>query len=91
MLIDAGDQYPPSDHLAFIKAGWPAVSYSLVGADEIPDILRVFGGKRPARVPKLIAVIHSRKDTIEQVDDAAVARGIDAVEAAIREWDAQTR
>ncbi len=91
MLIDAGGQYPPSDHLAFIKAGWPAVSYSLVGADEIPDILRVFRGKRPMRVPKLIAVIHSRKDTIEQMDDAAVARGINAVEAAIREWDAQTR
>jgi aminopeptidase S len=90
MLIDAGNQYPPSDHLAFIEAGWPAVSYFLACADEIPDILSVFGGKRPTRVPKLIAVIHSRKDTLEQVDDAAMARGIDAVEAAIREWNAQT-
>jgi aminopeptidase S len=91
LLISAGDQYPPSDHLAFIKAGWPAVSYSLVGAAEISDILRAFDGKKPTRMPKVMAVIHSEKDTIEQVDDAAAAKGIDAVEAAIRGWDAQTR
>jgi aminopeptidase S len=91
LLISAGDQYPPSDHLAFIKAGWPAVSYSLVGADEIADILRAFEGKKPARMPKVMAVIHSDRDTIEQVDDAAVAKGIDVVEAAIRRWDAQAQ
>jgi aminopeptidase S len=90
LLISAGDQYPPSDHLAFLKAGWPAMSYSLVGGDEIPEILRAFEGKKPTRMPKVMAVIHSDKDTIEQVDDAAVAKGIDAVEAAIRKWDAQT-
>jgi aminopeptidase S len=89
--ISAGDRYPPSDHLAFLKAGWPAVSYSLVGAEEIPDILRVFEGVKPERMPKVIAVIHTDNDTIAHVDDVAVAKGIDAVEAAIRAWDAQTQ
>lgn len=87
--LTAGEQYPPSDHRAFLKAGWPAVSYSLVGADEISGILDVFGGKRPASPPRVMTVIHTPEDTVAQVDAAAVSRGVDAVEAAIRAWDAQ--
>ena len=89
--ISAGEQYPPTDHLAFLKAGWPAVSYSLVGADEIPDILRVFKGEQPERMPKVMAVIHSDRDTLAEIDPAAAAKGVDAVEAAIRAWDAQAK
>jgi aminopeptidase S len=90
LQITAGMQYPPSDHLAFLKAEWPAVSYSLIGAAEIPDILAVFGGQKPESMPKVMQVIHSANDTVEQVDADAVAKGIDAVEAAIRAWDAGT-
>lgn len=90
LQISAGEQYPPTDHLAFLKAGWPAVSYSLVGADEIPDILRVFKGEQPERMPKVMAVIHSDRDTLAEIDPAAAAKGVDAVEAAIRAWDAQS-
>lgn len=88
LQITAGRQYPPTDHLAFLKAEWPAVSYSLVGAAEIPDILAVFSGKKPESMPKVMQVIHSPGDTVDQVDADAVAKGIDAVEAAIRAWDA---
>ncbi|HEY1137078.1 MAG TPA: M28 family metallopeptidase [Xanthomonadaceae bacterium] len=88
LQITAGKQYPPTDHLAFLKAEWPAVSYSLVGAAEIPDILAVFSGRKPESMPKVMQVIHSPADTIEHVDADAVAKGIDAVEAAIRAWDA---
>lgn len=88
LQITAGKQYPPTDHLAFLKAEWPAVSYSLVGASEIPDILAVFSGRKPESMPKVMQVIHSPGDTIEHVDADAVAKGIDAVEAAIRAWDA---
>ena len=88
LQITAGKQYPPTDHLAFLKAEWPAVSYSLVGAAEIPDILAVFSGRKPESMPKVMQVIHSPGDTIEHVDADAVAKGIDAVEAAIRAWDA---
>jgi Zn-dependent M28 family amino/carboxypeptidase len=91
LSLSAGEQYPPSDHRAFLKAGWPAVSYSLVGADEIPGILAIFSGKRVMSRPKVMSVIHTPEDTLEQVDPAAAARGVDAVEAAIRQWDADAR
>jgi aminopeptidase S len=91
LALTAGEQYPPSDHRAFLKAGWPAVSYSLVGADEIPGILEMFAGKRVMSRPKVMLVIHSADDTLEQIDAAAAAKGVDAVEAALRDWDRQSR
>lgn len=84
-----GPDYPPSDHLAFLDAGWPAVSYSLVGNDEIAPILQVFAKQQPATMPKVMDVIHSERDTLEQVDADAAAKGIDAIERALRRWDAQ--
>ena len=87
--LTAGEQYPPSDHRAFLKAGWPAVSYSLVGGDEIAGILAEFAGESPDPMPKVMAVIHSPNDTVEQIDPAAAAKGIDAIEAALRAWDAK--
>ena len=89
--ISAGKQYPPSDHLAFLKAQWPAVSYSLVGKDEIPRIIALISGKGTDPAPRVMAVIHSPDDTVEQIDPAAAAKGIDAVEAALRAWDAEAR
>lgn len=83
-----GAQYPPTDHLAFLEAGWPAVSYSLVGNEEIPLILQAFSGQRPATMPKVLRVIHQAEDTLAHVDPPAAVRGLEAVEAAIRAWDA---
>lgn len=91
LALSAGEQYPPSDHRAFLKAGWPAVSYSLVGADEIPGMLEMLAGKRPMSRPKVMTVIHTAGDTLEQIDAAAAAKGVDAVEAALRDWDRQSR
>jgi len=83
-----GEQYPPTDHLPFIRAGWPAVSYSLVGADEIKLVLEAYAGKKPTAPAKVMEVIHSDKDTVDQVDATAAVRGVDAVEKALRGWDA---
>lgn len=88
LKLSAGEQYPPTDHLPFIRAGWPAVSYSLVGGDEIPLILEAYAGKKLKTVPKVMRVIHTRNDTLAQVDPNAAARGVDAVEDALRRWDA---
>ncbi|HEY0660618.1 MAG TPA: M28 family metallopeptidase [Lysobacter sp.] len=88
LKLSAGEQYPPTDHLAFIRAGWPAVSYSLVGGDEIPLILEAYAGKKLATVPKVMQVIHTRHDTLAQIDPNAATRGVDAVEDALRRWDA---
>ncbi|MCF7220540.1 M28 family metallopeptidase [Marilutibacter chinensis] len=83
-----GEQYPPTDHRAFLKAGWPAVSYSMVGAEEIDGILAMYQGRKPKRTPKVMKVIHSDDDTLSALDAEAVARGVDVVEAALRRWDA---
>lgn len=90
LKLSAGEQYPPTDHLAFLKAGWAAVSYSLVGGDEVPLILDAYAGKKLATVPKVMQVIHTGGDTLAQIDANAAARGVDAVEAALRKWDAET-
>ncbi len=86
--LSVGDQYPPTDHLAFLKAGWPAVSYSLVGAAEIDGILSMYAGKPPATAPRVMEVIHSEHDTVEKVDAESAVRAIDAIEDALRRWDA---
>lgn len=83
-----GDTYPPTDHLAFLKAGWPAVSFSLVGGDEIDPILAVFGGGKPAQVPKVMQVIHSARDTAAELDGARVDDALRVVEQGLRAWDA---
>ena len=88
LAFSAGDRYPPTDHLAFLKAGWPAVSYSLVGAGEVAGILEVFAGKTPATMPKVMEVIHHDRDTLAEIDAVAAERGVDAVEQALRQWDA---
>lgn len=87
--LSAGDTYPPTDHLAFLQAKWPAVSYSLVGQAEIAPILQMFSGDKPASVPKVMQVIHSPNDTLDQLVPGEVETGIDAVEAALRAWDAE--
>ncbi|WP_158549196.1 M28 family metallopeptidase [Lysobacter silvisoli] len=89
--LSAGDKYPPSDHLPFIKAGWPAVSYSLIGAPEIPLILDAYAGKKPKAPAKVMQVIHSDADTVGQIEPVAAARGVDAIEQALRAWDAQSK
>lgn len=88
LQLVAGKQYPPSDHRVFLKAGWPAVSYTLADRDEIPNVIAVFSGKRSMSRPKMLRVIHTTDDTVAQIDSAAAAKGVDAIEAALRAWDA---
>lgn len=86
--FSAGDKYPPTDHLAFLEKAWPAVSFSLVGGDEIEPILAVFGGQKPAAVPKVMQVIHSARDTGAELDAGNIPRAVQALDAGLREWDA---
>lgn len=86
--LSAGEHYPPTDHRAFLEAGWPAVSYSLVGAGEVPLILQMYAGEKPESPPKVMQVIHHERDTVAEIDPDAAAQAIDAVEQALRQWDA---
>lgn len=84
----AEKRHPASDHLAFYDADWPAVSYMLTDGGEIPSVLRAMAGEKVSFVPKLTATIHNHRDTMDKVEPAVVARGIDTLEAALRDWDA---
>jgi len=84
-----GEKYPPTDHLPFLRAGWPAVSYSLVGAAEITQVLQAYAGKKAHPPAKVMQVIHTDQDVLGQIDAQAAVRGVDAVERALRDWDAK--
>ena len=86
--FEPGDKYPPTDHLPFLKAGWPAVSFSLVGGEEIPGILQVFAGQKPAQAPKVMQVIHSPQDDMAQLDAGNVPRALHVIEDGLRSLDA---
>ena len=86
--FSAGEKYPPTDHLAFLKAGWPAVSFSLVGGTEIEPILAVFSGVKPESMPKVMQVIHSERDTVDELDSTHVPLALRVLETGLREWDA---
>ncbi len=83
-----GEHYPPTDHLAFLKQAWPAVSFSLVGGSEIDPILAVFSGKSPENAPEVMQVIHSPRDTVAELDDGRVGDALDVIEQGLRDWDA---
>lgn len=84
----AEQRHPASDHLAFYDADRLAVSYMLTDGGEIPSVLRAMAGEKVSFVPKLKTIIHGYRDTIDKVEPAVVARGIDTLEAALRDWDA---
>lgn len=81
-------QFPPTDHRAFLQAGWPAVAYALLDNHEIKLVLDTYSGIKTATVPKVMQVIHSAHDTTAQIDANAASRGVDVVEDALRRWDA---
>lgn len=90
LALATRSQYPPTDHVPFLDAKQSAVSYSLIGGEEIPGIIATHSGKASGRPPKVFEVIHSSRDTLAEIDAAAAVRGVDAIEQAIRRWDAQT-
>jgi aminopeptidase S len=89
LLFRAGEQYPPTDHQAFLKAGWPAVSFSLLGAGEIDSTLQVYAGEKPAQMPKVAQVIHSPRDTVAEIDTTSIPLALQTIEKALRSWDAR--
>ncbi|MGZ5436689.1 MAG: M28 family peptidase [Pyrinomonadaceae bacterium] len=85
--LQIGAQYPPSDHLSFIRAKVETLSFSLIDGKEIPSILKVFNHEVPDQAPRVLTIIHSPNDTPDKVDGAAIARALPVVEQAIRLMD----
>jgi len=85
--LQIGAQYPPSDHLSFIRAKVETLSFSLIDGKEIPSILKVFNHEMPEQMPRVLTIIHSVNDTPDKIDGPAVARALTVVEQAIRLMD----
>ena len=94
-------KYPPSDHLSFHAArgkgdgaGMKVVSLSLLPREQIAETVAFLGGAagggRPTRagLPAILRLIHTAADGPDAVRPAEAAAGIDAVEAALRAYDA---
>lgn len=84
-----GTQYPPSDHLTFAETKTETYSFSLIGGDEIPSILREFKGEslKQNEIPRVLQIIHSNNDTADKTDANAVAKALPVIEQAIRKLD----
>ena len=87
--LQIGPAYPPSDHLSFHRAGVESLSFSLIEASEIPGILSIFSGGRPATPPRVMTIIHTPGDTLEKIDFPAVSRAVQVVEQVVRAIDAR--
>lgn len=102
--LEIGPNYPPSDHLSFLRAQVETISVSLIPRDEIRAILGIYqqrGGRSnqppaqgqgtqptPPEVPRLMSIIHRDADTPDKIDGDAAARAIPIVEHALRLLDA---
>ena len=81
--------YPPSDHLSFRRTSARSYAVSLVDRRDIDLLLTAFRTRaNPSEMPKVMGIIHGDGDTMDKLDAAAVARGVRAVEEAIRAIDA---
>ena len=102
--LEIGPNYPPSDHLSFLRAQVETISVSLIPRDEIRAILGIYQQRgrsnqspaqgaqsAPPEVPRLMTIIHHDADTPDKIDGEAVVRAIPVVEHALRLLDAAPR
>ena len=71
--------YPPSDHLAFRKAGVPETSISYLPAREAHQLWLFANAGQTSQMeagfkPRVLGLIHTPADTMEAVDPATVER-----------------
>jgi aminopeptidase S len=86
--------YPPSDHLAFRGTRTASYSLSLLASEELHDVLTRFRARNMnagGPPPRVFQILHTAEDTLDKLDSAAVARGVEVVEQAIRKFDAVAR
>ena len=81
--------YPPSDEVAFFKAGAAAISIGYQPRSEA-EKLRAFmldPAKAPS-VPEVLSVIHTAGDTLARIDPATLAEAADFLSALVLKLDA---
>lgn len=88
--------YPPSDHLAFRKAGVPETSFSILPAREAHQLwLFANAGNssqlEPGFVPRVLSLIHTPADTMDAIDPATVERAAKLAVELVRAADSSVK
>ena len=69
---------PPGDDRPFVKAGVPTISIGVLPAIEAHQVWLMMnagskGGLAPGAMPAILQTIHTADDTVDKVDEAAMA------------------
>jgi len=75
-------QYPASDHRSMAQAGVETLGVALIDGKEIDSIITP--GSTP---PKILTLIHTPGDTIEQIREQDIAKAVPVIEKLIRLLD----
>jgi Zn-dependent M28 family amino/carboxypeptidase len=77
-------QYPSSDHRSMAAAGVETLGISLIDGMEIDSVIN------PGAVPpRILSMIHTDADTMDQVREKEMARAVPVIERSIRLLDGQ--
>jgi Zn-dependent M28 family amino/carboxypeptidase len=76
-------QYPSSDHQNMVQAGVETLGLALIDGTEIDSIVGRGGGP-----PRILTIIHTPRDTIDQIREQDMARAVPVLERTIRLLDA---
>jgi len=85
--IFAPEQYPDSDHVSMIRAGIETMGISLLSGNEIDDLVGVVGGGPITRIPQVLSIIHTARDTPQILNVAEMERAIPVLEEMLRLLD----
>lgn len=86
VVIDS--MYPSSDHLSFRSTSTRSFAITLLDRGDIETLLARLRMRVSTGEVRVFSIMHTDADTIDKLDPSAVARGVDAVERALRELDA---
>ena len=78
------NRYPTSDHMSMMNAGIETLGLALIDAADVDGVL---GMGAPGSRPRILTIIHSPNDTLNEVRPSQVALGIALVERLIRAVD----
>jgi len=86
VIVSEAKEYPPGDHLSFVKGGVSTIAVALIDQAEIPKVQSLLKGERIAP-PPILRTIHSPDDNMAKINSNEVARAIPVIESAIRALD----
>lgn len=80
-------QYPSSDHVTMARAGLETLGLAIIDGPEIDAIGAL--GRGAAAVPKILTLIHTQRDTVDQIRPQEMAKSVPVLERTLRILDAR--